>query len=631
MEHNLCDLDLACIRIEEHCLYGLTYVGRDGVICGAHTVCRNTYLEVFLNPFAVPCAECAACFGVAGLHLEVQSCRLCAVGCELCVCLNIAVRSGLCAGGDVCFLIVRRISAVCSCCGCGRIRAAAFVQNNLCDLNLARIRIEKHCLYSCANIRRNVVGYRAHTICWNAYLEVFLNPFTVPCAERAACFGVAGLHLEVQGCGLCAVGCELSVCLNVTVRSSLCAGGDVSSLSALRSSCGSSCCRLVIRFRCCSGCACRSLLGRYSSCDRTAADTFDARVYRTGLVNRVQTSSCADQTCVIVQGNFVCLIVVHRVGIGEIGVCRTADQRADQCMTVAAVAGLTTHLFIALITRCCSVVRILCRIALHAHNKVDILGVVAQDHAHLRLAPVGIIHTALCGILCGYQRSHLDCGVIPCAAPCIFTIISARIAALAVQISGDLYPIGNAAGDLTLENRCAQADIVPAHRRIYAPLAAGLTGLACVRVVHKLIQERAIGTVVGCQVQPTCRPCLIVIIVIRIVEVYCLRAVCLIGLDGIIVQCLRVLQILCVAKVDVVDSQCCGIFSSNVAGIVRCPVCSAQALVVLGLRRAPNIVVSLSYAHLIAEAGYRIAAQLCACLEVIAEAVSQRLEVCALT
>ena len=630
MEHNLCDLNVACIRIEDHCLDGLTYVGRDGIICGALTVCRNAYLEVFLLPCAVPCAERAACLSVAGLHLEVYGCRLCAVGCELCVCLLVSSLAGLSTGGDVCILVIRRISAVCSCCGCGRVGAAALIQNDLFDLNAVCIRIEDHCLDSCADVRRNAVSRRASAVCRNAYLEVFLNPIPVPCAERDACFGVAGLHSEVYSCSLCAVGSELCVCLLVPSLAGLCAGGDVGRRSALRSSSGS-CLLAGLGCCCCSRCACSSLLCRHSGCDRTAADAFNAGIYRTSLIDRIQTCCCADQTSVVVQGHFVCLIVVYGIGVGEVGICRTADQSTDQRVAIAAVVGSALHFVKALIAGGCSVMRILGRIAVHTHNEVHVLGVVAQDHAHLRLAPAGIVLAALCGIFRGSQCCHLQCSVITCTAPVAFAVICAFAGALAVQICGDLCPVHCIAGDLTLEDRSTQADIIPAHGGVYAPLASGLTRLTGIGVVHELVQERAVGAVLGCQVQPACCPCLVVIVIVRAVEVCSLRAICLIGLDGIIVQCLCVLQVFCVAEVDVVHCQCCGIFCSNIAGIIRSPVSGTQTLIVLGLRRAPDIMVSLSYAYLIAEAGYGIAAQLCACLKEIAEAICQCLQMSCLS
>ena len=271
-------------------------------------------------------------------------------------------------------------------------------------------------------------------------------------------------------------------------------------------------------------------------------------------------------------------------------------------------------------------VRILCRIAVHADNEIHILRVVAQDHAHLCLAPAGIIHAALCGIFRGSQCCHLQCSVITCTAPVAFAVICAFAGALAVQICGDLCPVHCIAGDLTLEDRSTEADIIPAHGGVYAPLASGLTGLTGIGVVHELVQERAVGAVLGCQIQPASCPCLIVIVIVRSVEVFSLRTICLIGLDRIIVQCLCILQVFCVAEVNVVDSQCCCIFCGNVAGIIRSPVSSTQTLVILGLRRAPDIMVSLSYAYLIAEAGYGIAAQLCACLKEITEAIGQCLQ-----
>ena len=276
-------------------------------------------------------------------------------------------------------------------------------------------------------------------------------------------------------------------------------------------------------------------------------------------------------------------------------------------------------------------VRILCGVGIHANHKVHVLGVVAQDHCHLCLAPAGIILAALCGILGGDQCSQLHGGVVPCAAPGIFAVILALAGALAVQVSGDLGPVRTAAGDLTLENGSAEADIVPAHGRIYAPLAAGLSGLTSVRGIHKGVQECLIGAVAGCQIQPASCPCLIVIVVIGIVEVGSHRALCLIGADGIVVQCLCIGQVFLVAEVDIVGCQCCGIFCCDVAGIIRSPVCSTQALVGLGFRRTPDIVVFLTLAHLIAETGNVIAVQLCACLEEITETVCERLQVCGLS
>ena len=275
--------------------------------------------------------------------------------------------------------------------------------------------------------------------------------------------------------------------------------------------------------------------------------------------------------------------------------------------------------------------RILCGVGIHANDKVHVLGVVAQDHCHLCLAPAGIILAALCGILGGDQCSQLHGGVVPCAAPGSFAVILALAGALAVQVSGDLGPVRTAAGDLALEDGSAEADIVPAHGRIYAPLAAGLSGLTSVRGVHKGVQECLISAVSGCQIQPTSCPCLIVIVVIGIVEFGSCRALCLIGADGIVVQCLCIGQVFRIAEVDIVGCQCCGIFCCDVAGIIRSPVCSTQALVGLGFRRTPGIVVFLTLAHLIADAGNVIAVQLCACLEVITETVCECLQVCSLS
>ena len=367
MEHNLCDLNAACIRIEDHCLDSLTYVRRNGIICGARTVCRNAYLEVFLLPCACPCAERAACLSVARLHLEVYSCRLCAVGCELCICLLVSSLAGLSASGDVCILI-RSVSAVggynsglIALCllgsySCGRIGAAAIMEHNLCDLNAACIRIEDHCLDSLTYVRRNGIICGARTVCRNAYLEVFLDPITVPCAECDACFGVAGLHSEVYGCSLCTVGSELCVYLLVPSLAGLCAGGDVGRRSALRSSSGS-CLLAGLCCCCCSCCACSSLL---CGCDRTAADAFNAGIYRTSLIDRIKTCCCADQTSVVVQGNLVALIVLDGVLICEVCICRAAYQCTHQCVPLAAVSDLSSHFVIACIAGSSSVVCILC-------------------------------------------------------------------------------------------------------------------------------------------------------------------------------------------------------------------------------------------------------------------------------
>ena len=275
--------------------------------------------------------------------------------------------------------------------------------------------------------------------------------------------------------------------------------------------------------------------------------------------------------------------------------------------------------------------RILCGVGVHANDKVDVLGVVAQDHCHLCLAPAGIILSALCGILGGNQCSQLHGGVIPCAAPGSFAVVLALAGALAVQVSGDLGPVRTAAGDLALEDGSTEADIVPAHGGIYAPLAAGLSGLSCAGSIHKGVQECLIGAVAGCQIQPASCPCLIVIIVVGVVEFFSRRALCLIGANGIVVQCLCIGQVFLVAEVDIVCCQCCGIFCCDVAGIIRSPVCGTQALVGLGFRRAPDIVVFLTLAHLVADAGNVIAVQLCACLEEITETVCECLQVCGLS
>ena len=114
MENHLVDLDAACIRIKDHCLYGLANIGRDGVICCAGTICANACLKFFLEPIAVVCAESTAGLGILGSYGIIQCCRLCAVRVKFCICLDITVCTLLGAGGDLCLYVLNCRSS----CGC---------------------------------------------------------------------------------------------------------------------------------------------------------------------------------------------------------------------------------------------------------------------------------------------------------------------------------------------------------------------------------------------------------------------------------------------------------------------------------------------------------------------------------
>ena len=545
----------------------------------------------------------------------------------------------MCAGRDIGILAA---SAV----GCsGNNRCAAFIQNDLVNLDTACIRIEDHCLYGCAYIRRNVIGCLALSVCADSHFKVGLFPAACPGAERTAGAGVLGGNGIVQSCSLCTIGNKFCIHLLVACGTGLCTGCDISILAAAGCSCCNSSCGYLAALCCffsCDNGACSSSnnrLSRGSGYNRLlrgsgynrlcALCAFYCCIDRTSLILIVQTSCCAYQSGIIVQCNFVALVILDGILIGKVGIARAAYQRAYQCMTLAAVANLSGHFVIACIAGSCSVVCILDRIAFHTDYKVCVLGVVAQNHAHLCLAPAGVICTALC-ILGSRQRSHLHRCVIAAAAPGVFTIISAFAVALLIQISGYLRPVRSISSDFTLKNCRTQADIVPAHGRIYTPLAARTAGFTLIAGIHKGVQECLIGVVLCCQVQPACCPCLIIIIVIGSIEITYSIFCGLVVLNGEFVQCLCIRQVFCIAEVDVVYSQCCGISCCNITCAIACLI-YLTACIALIFRRAPFCVILVSVSNLINKVGDSTVAQCGAVLEILRKIICNGAQVACLS
>ena len=275
------------------------------------------------------------------------------------------------------------------------------------------------------------------------------------------------------------------------------------------------------------------------------------------------------------------------------------------------------------VTRSGSVVRILRRIFVETNDQILTGGVVAQNHAHLCLAPVAVI---VIGVLGNYHCNQLHCSVGSCTAPACPTRHPecALIGAVLAYIRICPFPV---ACNFAVQSCCTRFCVAPAKRCInFAPLAIA----SCEEIIHKVL----VLVILCSQIQETSCPSLIIFISIRSIKTVCTVCCTLIILCGELVQCLCILQVFCIAEVQVVYCQSCCIFCCNIACTIACPECLTTTLNgFLCFRRAPVAVViaAAAFANLIAEFRNRVTAQNSAVLEVLAEPIGDFFQVCSLT
>ena len=254
---------------------------------------------------------------------------------------------------------------------------------------------------------------------------------------------------------------------------------------------------------------------------------------------------------------------------------------------------------------------ILCGIACKANNKAGICRIAAEQIVHLTLAPCGVVSG---GILGCNQCTHLHCCIQSCTAPLIHEEVAVGVGALTAEVAVYLAPV---IGDMCINTCCTQTNILPAVNPAEVLLLLGST-------------VALVGTLIGCKVQPACCPCLFIGAAGGLVETVRAVSCHLIVLCGELVECLCILQVLCIAEVDVVQSQCCCIFCGNVTCTAGCP--ELSAVVALLLRRTPVSVVLVTVALLVAEALYIAAAvELGGCHEEFTEMIGDELQVLCLT
>ena len=275
------------------------------------------------------------------------------------------------------------------------------------------------------------------------------------------------------------------------------------------------------------------------------------------------------------------------------------------------------------VTRSGSVVRIFRRISIETNDQILTGGVVAQNHAHLCLAPVAVI---VIGVLRNNHCNQLHCSVGSCTAPACPTRHPecALIGAVLAYIRICPFPV---ACNFAVQSCCTRFSIAPAKRCInFAPL----TIASCEEIIHKAL----ILVILGSQIQETSCPSLIIFISIRSIKTVCTVCCTLIILCGELVQCLCILQVFCIAEVQVIYCQSCCIFCCNIACTIACPECLTTTLNgFLCFRRTPVAVViaAAAFANLIAEFRNRVTAQNSAVLEVLAEPIGDFFQVCSLT
>ena len=275
------------------------------------------------------------------------------------------------------------------------------------------------------------------------------------------------------------------------------------------------------------------------------------------------------------------------------------------------------------VTGSCSVVRILWRIFVETNNQILTSGVVTQNHAHLSLTPITVI---VIGVLRNNHCNQLHCSIGSCTAPAcpVWHPELGLIGAVLAYIRICPFPV---ACNFTIQSCCTRFCVAPAKRCInFAPLAIA----SCEEVVHKVL----VLVILCSQIQETSCPSLIIFISIRSIKTVCTVCCTLIILCGELVQCLCILQIFCIAEVQVIYCQSCCIFCCNIACTIACPECLTTTLNgFLCFRRAPVAVViaAAAFANLIAEFRNRVTAQNSAVLEVLAEPIGDFFQVCSLT
>ena len=274
-------------------------------------------------------------------------------------------------------------------------------------------------------------------------------------------------------------------------------------------------------------------------------------------------------------------------------------------------------------TGSCSVVRILWRFFVETNNQILTSGVVTQNHAHLSLTPITVI---VIGVLRNNHCNQLHCSIGSCTAPAcpVWHPELGLIGAVLAYIRICPFPV---ACNFTIQSCCTRFCVAPAKRCInFAPL----TVASCEEVVHKVL----VLVILCSQIQETSCPSLIIFISIRRIETACTVCCTLIILCGELVQCLCILQIFCIAEVQVIYCQSCCIFCCNIACTIACPECLTTTLNgFLCFRRTPVAVViaTAAFANLIAEFRNRVTAQNRAVLEVLAEPIGDFFQVCSLT
>ena len=138
-----------------------------------------------------------------------------------------------------------------------------------------------------------------------------------------------------------------------------------------------------------------------------------------GAVICVQSGACAHKSCVIVDGN----LIINIIGSG-VHVLILSVRSADQC-AIEHIPMLSGILALGQ-TRGGTVVGILCRFFVIAHDIAAIHGIVTHEVLHLSLCPVAVSgRLVVVLILIIYQCDILHRRIIPCRTPLVQECITA--------------------------------------------------------------------------------------------------------------------------------------------------------------------------------------------------------------
>ena len=260
-----------------------------------------------------------------------------------------------------------------------------------------------------------------------------------------------------------------------------------------------------------------------------------------GLVLRIQTGSRADQTGIIVQRDLVALIIIDGIGIRTARSDRTAHERTDEGVRVA---GLGIVIAPSAVAGGRAMMRILRRIIAQTDDEAGVGRILTEQIAHLPCAPCTIVRG---GIFAGRECRELHGSVVARTAPFTTEIVPGSVAD-AGEIIVQIRPIP---GDVRIDGRGTGADIVPREAPADVVLLVPAVGLVLL--------------LLGCQIEPSGGPCLVILIAPGIVEAGASGRGDLIMCRGIGIERLGIGQVLCVAEVEVVQGEGRSVLGGDVA------------------------------------------------------------------